>query len=175
MPGRDGAVMAMVGVIALGFLVADGERRRVLWVQAMRRCLLRMCDLIRYEQPGLGELLCRIELRATPQERELTRLLHESAQKLSHCANPQLRMIFEHEAAASPLYGVLSAEDRGAFEAIFAELGHRGLSEQLRLIDEADERLRAREELLRRETGRRAQLIRALSLTGGAAVFLILI
>ena len=175
MSGRDGAVMAMVVVIALGFLVADGERRRVLWVQAMRRCLLRMCDLIRYEQPVLEELLCRIDLRTTPQERELTRLLHMSARRLSHCTNPQLRMIFEREAALSPLYGVLCEEDSGTFEAVLADLGHRGMSEQLRLIDEADERLRAREEFLRRETGRRAQLIRALSLTGGATVFLILI
>lgn len=175
MAGRDVAVMAMVGVSAFGFLLADGERRRVLWVQAMRRCLLRMSDIIRYEQPALEELLRRIRLQGTPQERELTRLLHACAGRLENCVNPQLMRLFEGEAARNSGYGVLCAQDREAFEAILSELGRRSFSEQLRLIDEADARLREREEILRRETGKRAQLIRALSLTGGAAVFLILI
>ena len=166
---------SMVGVSALGFLLADGERRRVLWVQAMRRCLVRMNDLIRYEQPELCELLRRVDLRATAQERELTRLLHAAAKRLPGCVNPQLMLLFAGETARAPGYGVLSEEDREAFEAVLSELGRRGLAEQLRLIDEADERLRRREEALRRETGRRAQLIRALSLTGGAAAFLILL
>ena len=175
MTGLNIAVMAMVGISALGFFIADGERQRVGWVQAMRKCLWRMCDLIRYEQPALGELLLRVDLRATPQERELTRLLHACAQRLAHCVSPQLRLLFEGESARVPGYGVLGEEDRAAFEAVLGELGCRNLSEQLRLIDEADERLRQREEVLRRETARRAQLIRALSLTGGAAAFLILL
>ena len=49
------------------------------------------------------------------------------------------------------------------------------MREQLRLIGEADERLRAREEELRVQAGKRAQLIRTLGLTGGAAAFLLLI
>ena len=72
----DVAVMAFVGISAIGFLIADGEKRRVRYIQAMRRCLLRMNTLIRYEQPGMKDLLERIDLRATPQDRELTRLLH---------------------------------------------------------------------------------------------------
>lgn len=167
--------MAMVGISALGFLLADGERRRVRWIQAMRRCLLRMNNIVRYEQPELSQLLRRIDLRATPQERELTRLLHASAQRLENCVNPQLMLLFAGESARLPGYGVLSEEDRSAFEAVLSELGRTGLPEQLRLIDGADERLRMREEILSREAARRAQMIRTLGITGGAAVFLILI
>lgn len=167
--------MAMVGISALGFLLADGERRRVRWIQAMRRCLLRMNNIVRYEQPELPQLLRRIDLRATPQERELTRLLHASAARLENCANPQLMLLFAGESAKLPGYGVLSEEDRSAFEAVLSELGRTGLPEQLRLIDGADERLRMREEILSREASRRAQMIRTLGITGGAAVFLILI
>lgn len=141
----------------------------------MRRCLLRMNNIIRYEQPELPALLERIDLRATPQERELTQLLHESAKRLRQCTNPQLMLLFAGESARLPGYGVLSEEDRSAFEAVLGELGRTGLAEQLRLIDGADERLRAREEALRLESGRRAQMIRTLGLTGGAAAFLILI
>ena len=65
--------MAMIGISAIGFLLSDGEKRRVRWIRAMRRCLLRMNGIIRYEQPELPALLERIDLRATPQERELTR------------------------------------------------------------------------------------------------------
>ena len=72
-------------------------------------------------------------------------------------------------------YGVLSDEDRSAFEGVLAELGRTGLDEQLKLIDEADERLRRHEERLRQEVQKRAQLIRTLGITGGAAVFLMLI
>ena len=49
----DTAVTAMVTFSALGFFIADGEMRRVRWIQAMRRCLLRMNSMIRYEQPTL--------------------------------------------------------------------------------------------------------------------------
>lgn len=134
-----------------------------------------MNDVIRYEQPGLETLLKRVDLRSTPQERELTRLLHASAERLSHCTNPQLMLLFAGESARLPSYGVLSEEDRGAFEAVLGELGRTGLEEQLRLINEADERLRRREEALSQEAARRAQLIRTLGLTGGAAMFLLLI
>ena len=175
MANWDVAAMALVGISAMGFLIADGEKRRVRFIQAMRRCLLRMNNIIRYEQPGLCALLRRIDMRATPQERELTRLLHTCAERIDHCANPQLLMLFSGESARAAGYGVLSKEDRASFEAVLAELGRTGLEEQLRLIDGADERLRAREEQLRVESGRRAQMIRTLGLTGGAAVFLLLI
>ena len=45
--------MAMIGISAIGFLLSDGEKRRVRWIRAMRRCLLRMNGIIRYEQPEL--------------------------------------------------------------------------------------------------------------------------
>lgn len=171
----DVAVMAMIAISAMGFLLSDGEKRRVRWIRAMRRCLLRMHDAIRYEQPGLSDLLLRIDLRATQQEKELTRLLHRCAKRLCPCESPQLLLFFAEESARLPGYGVLSEEDRAAFEGVLAELGKNRLNEQLRLIDSADERLRAREELLQREGGRRARLIRTLGVSLGAAVFLILV
>ena len=70
------AVMAMISLSAIGFAVADGETRRVRWIQAMRRCILRMNDVIRYERLPLAALLARMDLRATREQRELTRLLH---------------------------------------------------------------------------------------------------
>ena len=79
------------------------------------------------------------------------------------------------ESARLAGYSVLSEEDRSSFEAVLGELGRTGLAEQIRLIDSADERLRAREEALAREAGRRAQLIRTLGLAGGAAAFLLLV
>lgn len=145
------------------------------WVRAMRRCLLRMNGIIRYEQPPLCTLLERIDLRTTPQERELTRLLHRCAGRMRDSANPQLPLLFAGETAKLAGYGVLSEEDRAAFEGVIAELGRTRLPEQIRLIDGADERLRAREETLAREGARRAQLIRTLGVALGAAVFLILI
>ena len=175
MGNRDVALMAMIVLSAMGFLIADGEKRRVRYIQAMRRCLLRMNDLIRYEQPSLPDMLMRIDLRATQQDRELTRLLHASAHRLQNCVNPQLMLLFAGESARLPAYGVLSEEDRSAFETVLGELGRTGMREQLRLIGEADERLRAREEELRAQAGKRAQLIRTLGLTGGAAAFLLLI
>ena len=171
----DVAVMAMIAVSAAGFALSDGEKRRVRWIQAMRRCLLRMNGVIRYEQPGLIGLLRRVEIRQTQQEKELTRLLHACADRLEVSANPQLMMLFASESVRLPSYGVLSQEDRFAFEAVIGGLGRSGMDEQIRLIDEADERLRQREESLRRECVRRIQMIRTLSLAGGAAVFLVLI
>ncbi len=171
----DAAVMAMIAISAAGFLISDGEKRRVFWVRAMRRCLLRMSSMIRYEQPGLRQLLERIDLRATPQERALTQLLHRCADRLYASTNPQLALLFAGESARTPGYGVLSREDREAFESVLGDLGRTRLPEQLRLIDSADERLRAREEVLVRESGLRARLIRTLCVCLGAAVFLILI
>lgn len=175
MTNRDAAVMAMIAISAAAFLISDGEQRRVRWIRAMRRCLLRISGIIRYEQPGLSMLLRRVELRSTQQERELTRLLHACAARMETCSNPQLMMLFAGESARLPGYGVLSAEDRTAFECVLGELGRTRLPEQLRLIDSAEERLRAREETLTRECAKRARLIRTLGLSGGAAVFLILI
>jgi hypothetical protein len=54
--------MAMVAVSTMGFVLSDGEQRRVHWVRAMRRVLLRIGSMIRYEQPGLAQLLERINL-----------------------------------------------------------------------------------------------------------------
>lgn len=169
------AVMAMIGVSSVGFLLSDGEQRRVQWVRAMRRCLLRLSGLIRYEQPPLDRLLIRLELKATPQERELSRLLRVCASRLAQDAEAGIEMVFAQESARLPGYGVLSGEDRQPFEAVIGELGRLRLDEQLREIDSADERLRQREELLSRECTRRAQLIRTLGVACGAAAFLILI
>ena len=72
-------------------------------------------------------------------------------------------------------FGVLTEEDRGAFEALLGELGRTGLDEQLRLIGAADERLRRREAEVERDCAQRARLIRTLGVTAGAAVFLLLI
>lgn len=167
--------MAMIAVSAMGYLLSDGEKRRVLWVRAMRRCLLRISSVIRYEQPPLTELLARMDIRATPQERELARLLQRCAGRMDASANPQLSLLFARESARLPGYGVLSCEDRAPFEGVIAELGRTRLSEQLSLIERADERLREREEILSRESAVRMRLIRTLGLCGGAAVFLILI
>lgn len=167
--------MAMIAVSAIGFLFSDGEMRRVRWIQAMRRCLLRMNGIIRYEQPRLSTLLRRVDIGNTRQEKDLTRLLHACAERIDNGENPQLLMLFASESARTPAYGVLSHEDRLAFEAVIGELGRAGMIEQIRLIDEADERLREREETLRKECARRIQMIRTLSVAGGAAVFLILI
>ena len=171
----DAAVMVMIAISAAGFLISDGEKRRVFWVRAMRRCLLRMSNIIRYEQPGLKQLLERIDLRATPQERALTQLLHRCADRLYASTNPQLSLLFAGESARMAAYGVLSEEDRAAFESVLCDLGKIRLPEQLRLIDSADERLRVREEVLERVSGMRTRLIRTLSVCCGVAVFLILI
>lgn len=167
--------MAMIAVSAIGFLLSDGEKRRVYWVRAMRRCLLRMNSVIRYEQPGLQQLLMHIDLRGSPQERMLTQMLHRCAARICQSEHEELSVLFAGETARLPGYGVLSEEDRSAFEEVLSDLGRSRLPEQLRLIDGADERLRAREEDLARESARRSRLIRTLGVSCGAAVFLILI
>lgn len=171
----DIAVMAMIAVSMVGFLISDGERRRVLWVRAMRRCLLHMSSAIRYEQPPLQALLAGLDLRVTPQERELSQLLHRCAGRMYASANPQLSLLFARESVRTKGYGVLSREDRAPFESVLSELGRLRLSEQLSLIDRADEQLREREEILSRESAVRTRLIRTLGVCCGAAVFLILI
>lgn len=175
MAGIDTAAAAMMSICAAAFLIADGERQRVRYVQAMRRCLFRFHDMIRYEQLPLPLMLRRISMDANRQERELTRMLHACADRLELCVNPQLLLLFAGESARLPGYGVLSREDREGFELILGELGRSPLPEQLRVLSEADERMRAREETLRHELAQRTRLIRVLGLTGGAAVFLILI
>ena len=169
------AVMAMISLSAIGFAVADGETRRVRWIQAMRRCILRMNDVIRYERLPLAALLARMDLRATREQRELTRLLHLCGERMENSANPQLVELFVREAGRTPSYGVLAEADREAFEQVLGELGRTGLEEQLRILSEADGRLYQREESLRRDAARRAQMIRTLGVTGGAAAFLMLI
>lgn len=169
------AVMAMITISALGILISDGELRRIGWIRAMRKCLIRMSSIIRYEQPELSVLLYRINLASTRQERQLTGMLHACAERIRHSANPQLLLLFTGEAARRTDFGVLDAEDKRAFENVIAELGRSRMSEQISMIDRADERLRAREAELEREGKRRAQLIRSLGLACGAAVFLILV
>lgn len=169
------AVMTMIAVSAAGFLLSDGEMRRVGWIRAMRRCIARMSSIIRYEQPDLSGLLRRINLNATPQERQLSRLLHACADRIYSCSNPQLLMLFTGEASHCAGFGVLSEEDRSAFESVIAGLGRSRMPEQIRLIESADEQLRSREEVLMREGKRRAQMIRSLGLAAGAALFLILV
>lgn len=171
----DVAVMAMIGVSAMGFLIADGERARVRYIQAMRRCLARFADVLRFEQPELAQLLRRVNLHATAQERQLTQLLHACADRLDHCVNPQLMLLFAGECARAPGYGVLTGEDKAAFETLLGELGRTGLDEQMKLIGAADERLRRREAEVERECAQRSRLIRTLGVTAGAAVFLLLI
>ena len=129
----------------------------------MRRCILRMNDVIRYERLPLAALLARMDLRATREQRELTRLLHLCGERMENSANPQLVELFVREAG------------REAFEQVLGELGRTGLEEQLRILSEADGRLYQREESLRRDAARRAQMIRTLGVTGGAAAFLMLI
>lgn len=167
--------MAMVSAAALGFLLADGERRRVGLIRAMRRALLRMYDVIRYEQPALPALLRAVDMRANPQERLITSVLHACAKQIEAGGEAQLLMRFAEESARLPAFGVLSEEDRSAFESVLGELGRCPMGEQLRLIDDADERLRAREEELRAQCRKRAQLFRTLGLSAGAAAFLVLI
>ncbi|MBQ2990332.1 MAG: stage III sporulation protein AB [Clostridia bacterium] len=165
----------MIAASAIGFLLSDGEMRRIGWVQAMRRCLLRINGAVRYEQPPLDELLERIDLRATPQERELTRLLHACAARIRGGETAGLQVLFAGECAKHPGYGVLCREDSAAFDAVLSELGRTRLSEQISVIDGADERLRAREEELRGICRKRAHLFRAMGMAAGAALFLILI
>jgi len=169
------AVMAMMTISALGFLISDGEMRRIGWIRAMRKCLLRMCSIIRYEQPELSVLLQRIKLDATQQEKQLTKILHACAERIRTSTNPQLLLLFAGESSRNTAFGVLNSEDKGAFEHVIAELGRNRMTEQTSLIEEADERLRVRERELETEGKRRAQLIRSLGLACGAAAFLIIV
>ena len=171
----NNAVMAMISVSTLGFLISEGELKRIAWIRAMRKCLLRMNCIIRYEQPDLPSLLQRIDLRITPQERQLTAMLHACATRLQSIANPQLLLLFSHETSHLAAFGILRHEDKTAFENVIAELGRSRLQEQIQAIEQADERLRAREAELETEGKRRAQLIRSLGFACGAAMFLILV
>ena len=87
----------------------------------MRRCILRMNDVIRYERLPLAALLARMDLRATREQRELTRLLHLCGERMENSANPQLVELFVREAGRTPSYGVLAEADRCS-----ASLGGRG-------------------------------------------------
>ena len=115
-----------------------------------------MNDVIRYERLPLAALLARMDLRATREQRELTRLLHLCGERMENSANPQLVELFVREAGRTPSYGVLAEADREAFEQVLGELGRTGLEEQLRILSEADGRLYQREESLRRDAARRA-------------------
>ena len=172
---QDTALMAMILVSAVGYLLSEGEMKRVRWIQAMRRCLQRMSGIIRYEQPALSEMLERIDLNATQQERELTRLLHICAGRMAAGESSQLMTLFAAESVRLGADGVLGSEDRAAFEAVIAQLGRLRMPEQLQLLAGAEERLRLREETLLKDGQRRAKLIRTLGFSGGAALFLILI
>lgn len=173
--GVEAAVLALSGASAIGFLLADGEQKRIRWVQAMRRGLIRLGDIIRYEQRGICALLRTVDLNGSAQERSLTRLLHVCADALEREDSPNIKVIFVRESARMQEYGVLSREDREPFEQVMGELGNSGMLEQMRLIDEADERLRQREEMLRREGTQRMRLMRTLGICCGAGLFLILI
>lgn len=143
-------------------------------MQAMRRYVLRLCDAVRYEQREIDVLLKEIYLGTTQQEKALSRLLGECAKQ--HKKRPgQLRAIFAEQSGKMAAFGVLSREDTEPFESVLGELGHCGLAEQLRLIEAADERLRRREEILRREGVQRSRLVASLGLCCGAAAFLLLI
>ncbi len=166
--------MALIGMSAIGFLLADGEKQRIRWIQAMRRCLLRLSDVIRYERRGVRALLEGIDLRGTQQEKELTRLLHACAAQMARSDRP-LRFVYAKESARLQGYGVLSPEDRAPFERVMEELGEVALREQLRMIDEADEQLRSREAALERDGAQRTRLIRTLGVCSGAGLFLLLI
>jgi len=168
------ALTALMGMSAMGFLLADGERRRVKWIQAMRRCLLRLSDMVRYERRGICALLESISLNGSSQERMLTRLLHACAGSMQS-KDESLNAAFARESTRVQEYGVLSAEDREAFERVLGELGEMSLTEQLRMIDEADEQLRSREALLAKACTQRERLLRTLGVCCGAGFFLILV
>ncbi|MBR5288700.1 MAG: stage III sporulation protein AB [Clostridia bacterium] len=175
MGSMDAAVMALAGSSAIGFLLADGEQKRLGWVVAMRRCLLRLGDIIRYERCGISALLRTIELTGSAQERALTRLLHACAAEMERRDVPRLSFIYAEKSAKLAEYGVLSNADREAFEQVMSELGNNGLREQLRLIETADGRLLQREAALRKEGAARARLIRTLGVCCGAGMFLVLV
>lgn len=175
MGNTEMALLALMAVSTAGFLLAEGERQRLSWLCAMRKCLQRMRDAICYEQIDVCAVLRGLNLRATKQERMLCSMLRACSQFCSEQQKPELLRRFAAVSAAQPAFGVLSGEDRSAFEGVLAELGMHPMREQLRSIDEALGRLALREETLRKECGVRCRMIRTLSLSGGAAMFLLLI
>lgn len=175
MGNTQAAVLAMVLISAMGFCLAEGEKQRVGWLRAMRRCLLRMKDMIRYERRDVTGLLAAIELDATRQERQLCGILHACAREAAQREGASPASCFAAARARSAPYGVLGAQDRAAFEETIAQLGRFGMQEQLLLIDEAIMRLSAREQTLGDELRTRCRLLRTLCVSGGAAMFLLLI
>lgn len=169
------AVMAMISVSAMGVLIAEGELTRVRYVRAMRNCLMRISEMIRYEQPDLKSLLLRIDLRGNVQEKQLTAMLHETAKRLDRTCAPQLIRLFRGQSVSRQAYGILSEEDRRVFETLLGNLGRLGLEEQIKSLEAADVGLAKREAELDEECARRAKLIRALSISGGAAAFLLIV
>ena len=153
------AVMAMISLSAIGFAVADGETRRVRWIQAMRRCILRMNDVIRCERLPLAALLARMDLRATREAKELTRLLHLCGERMENSANPQLVELFVREAGRTPSYGVLAEADREAFEQVLGELGGRGWRNSFGFFPRRTGAYISGGGSLRRDAARRAQMI----------------
>ena len=95
--------------------------------------------MIRYERVPLAKLLQSIELHATREQRDLTRLLHACGARLENSVNPQLVEIFAAETERTPGYGVLSQTDRSAFEQVMAELDARsqkiGNLKQMKKVD----------------------------------------
>lgn len=131
--------------------------------------------MIRYERLRVDELLGRVRLEQTAQERQLTRILHVCAEKMAYSPDAKLRIVFVEECARLPEIGVMSRDDREAFEDILDDLGKMGMEEQTRVLDSADKQLARREEMLVQEAAQKARLIRTLGLTSGAAAFLLLI
>ena len=114
-----------------------------------------------------------INLQNTHQERELSMLLLKSADSFSRHEEISLLASFSAHCARFAPFGVVSKADREPFEQVLAEFGRCGLKEQLTLLSAADERLREREEFLRRYGVQHARLIRSLGLCAGAAMFLV--
>ncbi len=175
MGNTDAAILALAAASAMGFLLADGEKKRLRWICAMRRCLLRLGDMIRYERRGVSALLRSVDLQGSQQEMALTRLLHSCADEMEGADSPRLALIYARRSAKMAEYGVLSREDREAFEQVLGGLGESGLKEQLDLIEAADERIRQIEETRRKDVGQRVRLIRTLGVCCGAGLFLVLI
>lgn len=167
--------MALIGVSTASFVLAEEERSRVCYISAMRRCLLRIEDMIRYEEPPLFELLMRLDLRTTPQERQLTSMLHACAHELEQNPGAKIAHSFRKKTKRIAGYGILTEEDKNAFESVLEELGCVGKMEQLKLLLSAEERLKRREEAETDVCRRRAKLISSLGVTAGAALFLLLI
>lgn len=134
-----------------------------------------MHELIRFEQPPLDRLLMQINLRATPEERQLSAMLRACAEKMRDSSNPQLLRVFSGASVRAPSYSVLGEADRGAYENLLGELGRTGLDGQLKRLDQAHAYFCRREEEVGAACAQRARLIRTLGVTGGAAAFLLLI